>query len=130
MRVLVVDDEVQVINVCREVLESIGFEVEGACDVSEAMQRVYAYPPHIIIMDIRMPGVDGTRATRMLKQDLRSKHIPIVILSGLDDPTLFAQAKEYGASACVRKPFDVDEFQTLIRDLTSGGDDSGGSPAS
>ncbi len=64
------------------------------------------------------------------QQDLRSKHIPIVIISGLDDPSLFEKATEYGASACLRKPFDIDEFQTLVRDLTGSGGNSGSSPAS
>lgn len=121
MRILVVDDEALVVGVCRTMLESEGYDVDSATDVSEAMRIVQDSPPDLIIMDIMMPGVDGTRATRMFKQNLRSKHIPIIIISGTTDDSLFDKSRDHGASACFRKPFEINELLAKVRELVGYG---------
>ena len=80
-RVLVVDDNFESRDVYAECLKDEGWELKAVADGEEALQVAPAFAPHAILMDLSMPGLDGFEATRRLKRDERTRHIPIVALT-------------------------------------------------
>src|SRR6266699_238250 len=80
-RILVVDDHEDNIELLRARLEAWGYEVEGARDGLEALERVHAAPPDLILLDVMMPAVDGNEVARRIKQNPALPFIPIFILT-------------------------------------------------
>lgn len=70
--------------------------------------------PHIILMDIRMPRMDGLEALKMIKEHPRFSHIPVVILTSSDTETDIAKAYKYRASSYLVKPISFDSFRELL----------------
>ena len=110
MKVLIVDDDAFVRKLCLEILAMRNHEGECVSNVNDAFERLGKYRPDLIIMDIVMPGIDGERATRMFKRDLRIKDIPILVISGQNDQSLFERIESLGAGAYLRKPFKPEEL--------------------
>lgn len=82
-RILVVDDEPDVVTYFTTLLEENGDECEGASNGAEAMEKVRAAPPDLITLDITMPEQSGVRAYRTLKEDAAFAGIPVVIVTGV-----------------------------------------------
>ena len=101
-RVLVVDDVDGSRDLIREILESDGIEVVGEADTGESAVRLAEeLRPDVVLMDVRMKGMDGIEATRRIKEVLPSVHV--IILSVFDDTPLLKEAVNAGASAHVTK---------------------------
>ena len=101
-RVLVVDDVDGSRDLIREILESDGIEVVGEAETGEsAIRLAEELRPDVVLMDVRMKGMDGIEATRRLKELLPSVHV--IILSVFDDTSLLKEAVNAGASAHVTK---------------------------
>ena len=103
-RILMVDDFQDNREMYAAYLRHAGFVVEEAVTGTEALDRAFATTPDLIVMDLSLPGMDGWEATRRLKADARTKHIPIVVVSGhaLEGSVKSAQAA--GCDAFLRKP--------------------------
>src|SRR5260221_4184294 len=113
-RILVVDDDPALCELVRSVFELEGLEVLEAHHVVEAERLIVGEVPDAIILDIGLPGVDGLFYCQRLRENPRTKHVPIVVISGQE--SAHAQATASGASAFVRKPFDPLELLTLLED--------------
>jgi two-component system, NarL family, invasion response regulator UvrY len=101
-RVLVVDDIDGSRDLAREVLEHDGIEVAGEADSGEgAIRLAQELRPDVVLMDVRMQGIDGIEATRRLKRIMPDIHV--IILSVFDDKALMDEATEAGASAHITK---------------------------
>jgi DNA-binding NarL/FixJ family response regulator len=101
-RVLVVDDVDGSRDLIREILESDGIDVVGEAENGEsAIRLAEELRPDVVLMDVRMKGMDGIEATRRLKELLPSVHV--IILSVFDDTSLLKEAVKAGASAHVTK---------------------------
>jgi DNA-binding NarL/FixJ family response regulator len=101
-RVLVVDDIDGSRDLAREVLEHDGIEVAGEADSGEgAIRLAQELQPDVVLMDVRMKGIDGIEATRRLKRIMPDVHV--IILSVFDDKALMEEATEAGASAHITK---------------------------
>ena len=109
--VLVVDDDEATRSAERAVLTEDGFRVIEARDGAEAMRQIQADPPALIVLDIQMPGVDGPSFARELRMSL--KHVPLVILTGVEDPK--AEADRCNAEAFLSKPFNAPELVKVVR---------------
>ena len=116
MRILLVDDEPALRELLRATLESAEITVDEADSVAEAEAQVRRRRPHLIILDLRMPGVGGTELCRRLKASERTREIPIVLLTGADEEEARA-AQKAGASALVRKPFSPLELLAVVEGL-------------
>ena len=82
MRLLLVDDDAGLRALLRTTFELVDIDVEEAEDASAALARVGERPPDVIVLDVRMPGMDGLELCRRLKADPATRAIPVVLLSG------------------------------------------------
>lgn len=113
---LIVEDNEDVISYLMTIL-SDGYEVVAATDGSEGFERACDLIPDIILTDVMMPVMDGIRMLDMLKNDPRTSHIPVVILSAKADVASRVEGLARGADAYIPKPFDKEELRAQLRML-------------
>jgi CheY-like chemotaxis protein len=114
VRVLVVDDTEHVRRFIAEMLGLDGFDVVGtAANGEEAVALTLEHDPHVVVMDLRMPGMDGLEATRRIRA-LRSGQ-QVVLYTAYLDETVEAQAREAGVALCLGK---VEGLPRLERELS------------
>ncbi|HEO72284.1 MAG TPA: hybrid sensor histidine kinase/response regulator, partial [Candidatus Hydrogenedentes bacterium] len=112
-RVLVVDDEAQVRAVISDALHENGYTVEQAENGIEALEKLQSGHFDLLLLDIRMPRMDGMAVLRAVAQRLPS--LPVIVVTGLASDEEIRAAQELGVRACVRKPFDVSKLLTEAR---------------
>jgi CheY-like chemotaxis protein len=120
IRVLVVEDHLESREGIAEYLTLCGFEVSTAADGLEAIEAARNLQPSVIIMDLAMPVLDGWEATRRLKADWSTRHIPIIALSAFGN---HAEARDLalalGCAAMLTKPVQPTVVQESIRKVTA-----------
>lgn len=110
--VLVVDDDRGIREFVRTVLADEGYAVTEATDGQEALERVEAQRPDVILLDMRMPVMDGWEFARTYRQR-PGPHAPIVIVTAALD--VAKDAKEIGADGFLAKPFQLDDLLDLVQ---------------
>jgi len=115
-RILVVDDDVPILTLMRNLLREFGFEAVVAGTGAEALAAARAQTPDLVLLDFNMPEMSGSEVIRALRRD-HSEHLPILILSG--EPMAPKEVADLGANGAVQKPFDVPELMQQIRDYVS-----------
>jgi len=120
-RILLVDDEPDIIKLLTGRLESEGFEVDAVPSGKDAFLRVKENTPDLILLDVMMPEPNGLEVSRTLKDDPKYKNIPIILLTAksTDDDKFWG--REAGADAYITKPYDTAELLTKINTLIKGG---------
>ena len=113
--VLVVDDYQDAREMYAEYLSFSGFRVEEASTGAEAIEKAFALRPDVILMDLSLPGMDGWTATRRLKNDERTRGIPVVALTGHALAGASEGARQAGCDAFVTKPCLPDELVVEVR---------------
>jgi two-component system, cell cycle response regulator DivK len=121
-RVLLVDDYPDAREMYTEYLEFSGFDVIGAGNGLEALQRAVDDNPDIILMDLSLPVMDGWEATRRLKADNRTASIPVVALTGHALAGISEGAKKAGCDAFVTKPCLPEDLVREIRKILDAPD--------
>jgi two-component system, cell cycle response regulator DivK len=116
-RVLVVDDFDDAREMYAEYLEFAGFLVETARNGAEAVEKAQEASPDIILMDLSLPVMDGWEATRLIKNDIRTRDIPVMALSGHVLAGSENHAKEAGADEFVAKPCLPSDLEDKIRTM-------------
>jgi two-component system, OmpR family, KDP operon response regulator KdpE len=111
-RVLVVDDEPQILRALRVVLREAGFEAVPAETVEEALDRAAVRPPDAAIVDLVLPDGDGVEVTRRLRE---WSQMPIIVLSAVGDESEKVRALEAGADDYVTKPFGPRELVARLQ---------------
>ena len=104
--ILVTDDDPDLRDILRSVLEPAGFQVVEAADGQAALSRVRDKRPDLIILDCNMPKMDGLQVCATLKQDVLLRHIPIIMLTGRGELTDKVQGMETGVDDYLVKPFE------------------------
>jgi PAS domain S-box-containing protein len=112
--VLIVDDDPDIREVITEILKSRGFEVREAENGVRALESVKADLPDLILLDIRLPDIDGFEACRRLRMEEKSSKVPIIFLSGLSDTNDIVRAFSSGGSDYIIKPFKEKELISRI----------------
>jgi two-component system alkaline phosphatase synthesis response regulator PhoP len=114
-KVLVVDDEEQIRELLREFLVGAGYEVLVATNAEEAIEVAQRERPHLILLDIRMPELDGVETCVRLKTHDKTRSIPVIIATAFTDT--LAEALDAGADDFVNKPFRLEEIGLRIKSL-------------
>jgi DNA-binding NarL/FixJ family response regulator len=118
-RILIVDDEPFNVDYLEQELESLGFLTETAADGLEALERVAAAPPDLVLLDVMMPRMDGISALRALKRDPETRLIPVVLMTALTAVEDRVLGIEAGADDFLSKPVDDRELLARIRTALS-----------
>ncbi len=111
-RVLVVDDDPDILDALSEILEVEGYDVQRARNGREALQRLEQGVPDLVLLDLMMPVMDGWEFARSLAPGARP---PIIVLSA--DRNVSAKAKEIGALGWLAKPFELSELLEAVRSV-------------
>ena len=109
-RVLVVDDDPDILDALSEILEVEGYQVDRARNGREALQRLEQAAPDLVLLDLMMPVMDGWEFARSLGPEARP---PIIVLSA--DRNVSAKAREIGALGWLAKPFELSELLAAVR---------------
>lgn len=112
-KVLVVDDDLAVLDALRGLLSEEGYEVRVARSGIEAMSEARVWQPHVMLLDLRMPGMDGWEVRRRLASDPSLSGIPVVLVSADRDARI--RAAGMGVQGFVAKPFDLEEIERVLR---------------
>jgi two-component system cell cycle response regulator DivK len=113
--ILVVDDYQDAREMYAEYLQFSGFRVAEARNGNEAVAQAFALRPDLILMDLSLPGMDGWEATKVLKADDRTKHIPVVALTGHALAGASEGARKAGCDSFVTKPCLPDDLVVEVR---------------
>lgn len=118
--VLVVEDDLDIREAMRMVLEASGYQVLEAGDGAEALVVARAHRPRIILLDLMMPGMDGFQFREIQLRDPGIAAIPVVIVSG--GGAVPEKAAELGAAGYLVKPTDLERLLAMMADLCRAGD--------
>lgn len=117
-RVLVVDDDRDVVEILREFLSAKGYEVLTANDGAEALRKVKEERPHLILLDIQMPRMDGLEVLRQLRQI--DQEVGVIMITGVNEQEIARKAMELGAFDYIMKPLDLPYLeQSLFYKITT-----------
>ncbi|RKY41142.1 MAG: hypothetical protein DRP85_07075 [Candidatus Makaraimicrobium thalassicum] len=114
-KILVADDEIDILTVIAFRLESLGYEVLTAVNGKEALDSIQKQTPDLILLDLRMPVMDGYEVCRRLKSDEKLKHIPVILLTASVVSEMVQKTRELEADDYVIKPFIAEELAEKIR---------------
>ena len=115
-KILVVDDEAKSLNLIVALLKARGYEVSTASNGKEALRKVQAETPDLMIVDLMLPEIDGWGIAKRLKTDARYQHIPLIMLSALVAEDAPKEALEQG-DCFMGKPFDADKLLATVREF-------------
>lgn len=117
-RVLVVDDDPSAAEFCCDLLRSQGYEVEISGSAEEAMARIDAWHPHLVLLDVALPGEDGTAMARRLAERGNGAGVPIVLFTALTSDTIDESElrRTTGVRAVLYKPCRPKTMLQTIRD--------------
>ncbi len=114
-RILLVDDNATNLQVLYRTLDNMGYDLLVAKDGETALEVVGKAPPVLILLDIRMPGMDGFEVCRRLKADASTREIPVIFLSAEDEDSAKVRGLEMGAVDYITKPFNTDEVVARVK---------------
>ena len=115
--ILVVDDEEALRNVLSSELSSSGYEVSTAGDGDEAIRAIQNKKFHLVLLDIKMPHVDGFEVLRFIKKNYPT--LKVIMLTGFADLKNAIESKKHGAEDFVSKPYDLVDLLTTIERVLS-----------
>ncbi|MBI3312851.1 MAG: response regulator [Candidatus Omnitrophica bacterium] len=116
-KILVVDDEPLILRVVSSRLKVNGYNVITASDGQEAFDKARSENPDLIVLDVMLPKMDGYKVCRLLKQEDKYRHIPIMMFSARVQTEDQEKGLEAGANAYMTKPFDPVKFLAKLEEL-------------
>ena len=115
-KILVVEDEPNIIKLVTFILESNGYEVIPACIGSEGIEKAKAEKPDLIVLDVMMPEMDGFEVAKILNADPATKDIPILMLSSKAQFEDKMKGIDSGATDYITKPFEKEELLQKVKE--------------
>jgi DNA-binding response OmpR family regulator len=113
-RLLVVEDDVDIANMLKIYFSGMQFDVDVAHRGSDALEKTKQVLPHLIVLDIMLPDIDGYEVCRHLRTSTRTSHIPVIFLTQKDERSDRLQGLELGADDYITKPFDIEELKLRV----------------
>lgn len=114
-RLLIVEDDFDIANMLRIYFTGQGYEVDIAPRGSDALLKTRQNLPHLIVLDIMLPDIDGYEVCRTLRTSTRTSHIPVIFLTQKDERSDKLQGLELGADDYITKPFDIEELKLRVQ---------------
>ncbi len=114
-RILVVEDDIDIANMLKIYFSSQGYDVDVATRGAEALDKTRQRMPHLIVLDIMLPDIDGYEVCRRLRTSTRTSHIPVIFLTQKDERSDRLQGLELGADDYITKPFDIEELRLRVQ---------------
>ncbi|MDI6735270.1 MAG: response regulator [bacterium] len=114
LHVLVIDDDISILKVLKNILVSREYEVTLAMSGKEGLEKLKEEIPHLIILDIMMPEMDGYEVCRRIRKNPTLKHLPIIMLSGKGEIADEIEGWRIGIDEYLIKPFDIEELVAII----------------
>jgi diguanylate cyclase (GGDEF)-like protein len=114
-RLLITEDDVDISNMLKIYFSGLGYDVDVAMRGSEALEKTRQVLPHLIVLDIMLPDIDGYEVCRTLRTNTRTSHIPVIFLTQKDERSDRLQGLELGADDYITKPFDIEELKLRVQ---------------
>lgn len=114
-RILIVEDDFDISNMLQIYFGGQGYDAEVAGRGELALEKTRQSLPHLIVLDIMLPDIDGYEVCRRLRTSTRTSHIPIIFLTQKDERSDKLQGLELGADDYITKPFDIEELKLRVQ---------------
>ena len=116
-RILVVDDDENILSLERTILEQKGFAVTTAAGGAEALEVLGEHDFDLVLLDVMMPEIDGFTVCRRIKEEPRTKEIPVIFLTAKGGGEALAEGFESGAIMYINKPFTANKLLTIVNTM-------------
>ena len=116
-RILVVDDDENILSLERTILEQKGFDVTAAGGGAEALKLIGDNDFDLVLLDVMMPEIDGFTVCRRIKEEPRTKEIPVIFLTAKGGGEALAEGFESGAILYINKPFTANKLLTIVNTM-------------
>src|SRR5438046_1432190 len=113
-RILIIDDDSSILGLIAEVLQSAGFSPVQASNGIDGLKQLHSADPHMVILDVNMPQLDGMQTCRMIRASEKHRHLPILMLTARGDITDMMEARKMGADDYLVKPVDPSQLMSKI----------------
>jgi DNA-binding response OmpR family regulator len=113
--VLVADDDQDILSLVALRLERSGYDVVAAGDGQQALTAALERGPDLAVLDVTMPKLDGYQVTERLRDDERTRHMPVILLTARVQESDIARGIEAGADDYVKKPFSTQELRDRVQ---------------
>ena len=114
IKVLIVEDHADSLEVLTIQLQALGYEVIEATSGEEGIEKAQVYHPEIIVMDLGLPGIDGIEATQRLKNNPQTTHIPVIAYTAWPEDKFRSEGERAGMSDFLTKPTTAYRFKSTI----------------
>ena len=118
-KILVVDDEPTIVRLMEFILARQGHEMLVAVNGEEALEKIQAHKPDLVLLDIMMPRIDGYEVARRVRADGETAHLPIIMLSAKAQEADIRKGMEVGVNEYITKPFSPDQLVHVVSDYLS-----------
>jgi DNA-binding response OmpR family regulator len=116
-KILIIDDEPELVKAIEVRLKANGYEVETAYDGEQGIKKAEEFRPDLIILDIVMPKLNGYEVCKILKSKQDTRNIPILVLTASQQRELEKKCLALGAKVALMKPFETEELLLLVKQL-------------
>jgi DNA-binding response OmpR family regulator len=110
--ILIYDDEPDILNVCKAILEKEDYRIETLSYCENVIEDISSMQPDLILMDLWIPKIGGEKAIQMMRGNTVTKNIPVILFSANDDIEKICEG--INASAFLKKPFEISDFKKII----------------
>ena len=119
--IVLIDDEADILDVVRFRLIGMGYKVLTAENGQEGLELVKDKKPDLVLLDFKMPLMDGEEVCKRIKGDEKLKHIPVILLTANSEGMSLEEIRLIGADAAVIKPFDMEKLLVKVKKIIEGG---------
>lgn len=110
--ILIYDDDLEILNVCKAILDYRDYRVETLANCENIIEDINTLKPDIILMDLWIPKIGGEKAVNLMHENDSTRHIPVILFSANDE--IERISKRINATAYLKKPFDIRYFRNII----------------
>jgi DNA-binding response OmpR family regulator len=114
-RLLIVEDDADISNMLQIYFTGQNYDVDTSFRGADALEKTRQNLPHLIVLDIMLPDIDGFEVCRILRTNIRTSHVPIIFLTQKDERSDKLQGLELGADDYITKPFDIEELKLRVQ---------------